>query len=505
MAAMNRILKTTGILALLAVIVAGCTTLGPDHQEPEAPVQADWNESESPLVDTTPPVEPTWWQAAFKDPTLDRLVEDALSQNLSLRSAALRVLQARQQLAIAIGNQYPQQQQITGEAGIEGVASSSSYEIYDLGFNLSWEADIWGRFRRQIESASAVLDASVANYDAVLLSLIADVAQTYLLIRTTQQRLALAKQNLDLQGQSVEITNAKFEGGDTTGLDVDQAQTLYFNTQASVYALELSLQQLKNGLAILLGRPPQDIRGLLDEPEPIPTVAPEIAVGMPQDLIRRRPDIRLAERQLAAQSAQIGFAITELYPSFGINGAIGTGVSTNQGAEFSDLFSSDTVSYNLSGFFVWNIFNYGRLKNNVRLQDAVFQQLLEDYRQTVLQAQGEVENAIVAFLQSQQQLKSFQSAADAAQRAADVSTAQYQDGLVNFNTVITTLQSLAVQQDQLAAIQGTVGANLIDVYLSLGGGWQIRQDKDLLELIPASAKDEMLQRTKYWNRTFKDQ
>jgi NodT family efflux transporter outer membrane factor (OMF) lipoprotein len=502
MAAMIHTLKNSGLLALLALIVSGCMTVGPDHQIPEAPVQADWNDSESPLVDTTPPVEPAWWKAAFKDPILDRLVEDALAQNLSLRSAALRVLQARQQLAIAIGNQYPQQQQLTGEAGIEGVASSSSWEIYDLGFNLSWEADIWGRFKRQIESASAVLDASEANYDAVLLSLIADVAQTYLLIRTTQQRLAVAKQNLDLQQQSVDITSAKFEGGETSGLDVDQAQTLFFNTMASVYSLELSLQQLKNGLAILLGRPPQDMRGLLDAPQPIPTVPPGIALGMPQDLIRRRPDIRVAERQLAAQSAQIGFAISDLYPHFGINGSIGTSVSTNQGLQFSDLFSSETLFYDLSGFFQWNIFNYGRLRNNVRLQDAFFQQLLEDYRQTVLQAQGEVENAIVAFLKSQQQLKAFQSAADAAQRATDVSTAQYQDGLVNFNTVITTLQSLATQQDQLAAIQGTVGANLIAVYRSLGGGWQIQQGKDLLELIPSTTRDEMIQRTNYWNKTF---
>ena len=500
---MMRPLKNTRLLVLLALIVSGCTTVGPDFQEPEAPVQAVWNESENPLIETTLPLERDWWKAAFKDPILDQLVEAALVENLSLRSAGLRVLQARQQLAIAIGNQYPQQQQLTGEAGIEGVASSPSWEIYDLGFNLSWEADIWGRFKRQIESASAALDASVANYDGVMISLITDVAQTYLLIRTTQKRLAVAKHNLGLQQQSVEIATAKFNGGMTSGLDVDQAQTLFFNTMASVHALDLSLQQFNNGLAILLGMPPHAFRGLLDAPQPIPTVPSGIALGMPQDLIRRRPDIRVAERQLAAQSAQIGFAISELYPHFGIGGAIGTSVATNQGLQFSDLFSSETLFYNLSGFFQWNLFNYGRLKNNVRLQDAFFQQLLEDYRQTVLQAQGEVENAIVAFLRSQQQMEAFRSATEAAQRAADVSTAQYEDGLVNFNTVITTLRSLATQQDQLAATQGTVGANLIAVYRSLGGGWQIRQGKDVIELIPISTRDEMLQRTNYWNKTFR--
>jgi len=490
-------------MALLALIASGCTTVGPNYQKPKAPVQAVWNEGENPLIDTTPSLETDWWKSAFNDPILDQLVEDALVQNLSLRAAGLRVLQARQQLGIAIGNQYPQQQQLTGAAGIEGVASSPSWEIYDLGFNLSWEVDVWGRFKRQIESASALLDARVADYDGVLVSLIADVAQTYLSIRTTQQRLAVAEHNLKLQQQSVEITTAKFEGGETSGLDVDQAQTLFFNTLASVHSFELSLQQLKNGLAILLGMPPHAFRGKLDAPQPIPSVSPEIALGMPQDLIRKRPDIRVAERQLAAQSAQIGFAVSELYPHLGISGSIVTAVSTSESLQFSDLFRPETVFYDLFGFFQWNIFNYGRLKNNVRLQDAIFQQLLEDYRQTVLQAQGEVENAIVAFLKSQQQLKAFRSAADAAQRAADVSTEQYRDGLVNFNTVITTLRSLATQQDQQAAIQGTVSANLIAVYRSLGGGWQIRQGKDVIELIPGSTREEMLQRTNYWNKTFK--
>ena len=168
-------------------------TVGPDYQVPTAPVMPDYLEYEDPLLDTTAPVAPEWWKTAFKDPILDRLVETALAQNLSLRSAGLRVLQARQQLLIAIGNQYPQQQQLSGQAGIEGVFSSPAYEIYDLGFNLAWEADVWGRFKRQIESASAALDASVGSYDGVMVSLIAQVAQTYLLIRTTQQRLAVAE------------------------------------------------------------------------------------------------------------------------------------------------------------------------------------------------------------------------------------------------------------------------------------------------------------------------
>ena len=499
---MKHLLKALVFAVLPALLASGCMMVGPDYRQPTAPVETAWIAYEDPFIETTPPVLPEWWKSAFKDPILDQLVATALAQNLSLRSAGLRVLQARQQLMITIGSQFPQQQQLTGLAEREGT-NSSHFDIYDLGFNLSWEIDVWGSFRRQVESASAALDASVAGYDGVMVSLIAEVAQTYLLILTTRERLAVAKHNIELQRQSVEITTAKFEGGEVSALDVDQAQALFYNTTASLMSLEQSLQQFKNSLAILLGKPPFDISGLLGAGRPIPTPMSEVALGMPQDLIRRRPDIRVAERQLAAQSAQIGFAISELYPQFGIGGGIGTSVSTQGDQDFSDLFSADSFVYNFFGGFQWNIFNYGRIKNNVRLQDAAFQQLLEDYRETVLQAQGEVENAIVAFLKSHEQLTAFRLAAEAAQRAADVSSAQYEDGLVDFNTVITTLNSLASQQDQLAAIQGTVATNLVAVYKSLGGGWEIRQGRDPLDVIPEETREEMLERTKYWRRTFK--
>jgi len=500
---MNRLTPILCLALLLTVTLSGCMMLGPDYQTPSPSLQSEWLETADPLLETTAPVAPEWWQGAFHDAVLDQLVADALSQNLTLRSAGLRVLQARQQLMIAIGNQYPQQQQISGEGGKEGFLSSSANEFYDLGFNLTWEADVWGRFRRQIESASAALDASVAAYDGVLVSLIADVARTYLLVRTTQQRLEVAQKNLRLQQESVRITTAKFDAGEVSALDVDQAQTLLYSTKASVAAQELTLRQLTNSLAILLGRPPYDMGAELGGTQTIPAVTPDIAVGMPQDLIRRRPDLRLAERQLAAQSAQIGFAVTDLYPQLGLGGTIGSSVPSTRGQYFPDLFNADNIGYSAFGFFEWNIFNYGRLKNNVRLQDAAFQQLLEDYRQTVLQAQGEVENAIIAFLKTRQQLEAFQMAEAAARRAYDISSEQYQDGLVDFNTVLNTLRTLFAQQEQLVVTQGTVATNLVDVYRSLGGGWAIREGKTPLELIPEDVREEMLERTGYWDDTFR--
>ncbi len=214
----------------LPCFAGGCTMVGPDYQMPTAQVQdTRWIEYEAPNLHPAP-IAPQWWKTAFNDPVLDQLVDTALAQNLSLRSAGLRVLQSQQQLAITIGNQYPQQQQLVGGASKDR-QSGTTFENYNLGFNLSWEADVWGRFKRQIESASATLDASVAGYDGVMVSLIAEVAQTYLLIRTTQQRLAVAQKNLLLQQESVRITTAKFDAGEVSALDVDQAQTLFYNTQ----------------------------------------------------------------------------------------------------------------------------------------------------------------------------------------------------------------------------------------------------------------------------------
>ena len=481
----------------LAILISGCSVLGPNYTRPEAAVESNWLEIEDPLITSEPPADPKWWKTAFQDPDLDQIVETSLQQNLTLRSAGLRVLQSQQQLAIAIGNQFPQQQQASGSASRQK-SGGLTFDNYSLGFNLGWEADFWGRFRRQVESASAELDASVAGYDGALVSMVSQVAQNYILIRTYQNRLEVARENIKLQEESLRIARAKFDAGEVSELDVDQAESLLNNTKATVSSLEVSLQQFKNSLAILLGKPPHDFNSLLGEKSGIPAVPADIALGMPQDFIRRRPDIRTAERQLAAQSAQIGFAVTELYPHFSIGGSIGTS-AINTG----DLFDNESETWSLFGMFEWNIFNYGRLKSNVRLQDALFQQLLVDYRNTVLQAQGDVENAIVAYLKSHEQLASYKLAADASQRAVDVATIQYQEGAVDFNTLINTLSANVQQQDLLSSTRGSVATNLVQVYKALGGGWEIRENKDPVDLLPAAMKEEMRERTKVWDGVLK--
>ena len=482
---------------LLAVLFAGCTTLGPDYSQPEATIESDWLEAGDPLITSESPVGPQWWKTAFHEPELDQLIETALQQNLSLRSAGLRVLQSQQQLAIAIGNQFPQQQQAAGSAGRQK-SNDITFNNYNLGFNIGWEVDFWGRFKLQVDSASAELDASVADYDGVLVSLVSQVAQNYILIRTFQDRLKVIRENIKFQEESLRVTRAKFNAGQVSELDADQAESLLNNTKASVSSLELSLQQLKNSLAILLGKAPQEFNYLLGEQGRVPSTPADIALGMPQDIIRQRPDIRSAERQLAAQSAEIGYAVTELYPHFSIGGAIGTSAT-----ETDNLFKSQSETWNLSGMFEWNIFNYGRLRSNVRLQDAFFQQLLVDYLNTVLQAQGDIENAIVAYLKSHEQLKAYKLAADASQRAVNVATIQYQEGAVGFNTLVTTLSANVQQQDLLASIQGTVATNLVQVYRALGGGWEIRDNRDPVELLPDDMKEEMRQRTRAWEGVLK--
>lgn len=486
-----QMIKRLGLGLTLASIMSACINLGPDYVQPTADVESGWMNDNDPRLNSKSALDVRWWQNAFQDPDINRLVEMALSQNLTLRSSALRVLQAQQQLAIAIGSQFPQRQALASEIGANGAGNDPmTHSHFNVGLNLTWEIDFWGKFRRQIESASALVDASVASYDAVLISLVSQVAQTYILIRTYQSRLKVISQNVELQKEALRITRAKFEAGEVSGLDMDQAKTLLNNTKATMSALQLSLQQFKNTLATLLAKPPQHFTYLLDEKTGIPEAPKNIALGMPQDLIRRRPDIRAAEHQLAAQSAQIGVAITELYPAFSIGGTISL--------QTTDLFKKPTDIWDVFGRFDWKIFNYGRLQSNVRLQDALFQQLLVDYLNTVIQAQGDVENSIVAYLKSHEQMKAYFLAAKASQEAVNLATLQYTNGLVDFNTVIIVLQYNLQQQDLLVSTQGNVAINLVGVYRSLGGGWEVRERQNPVNLLPEEMKKQMRSRTGAW-------
>lgn len=495
--------KMWPFLLLLTMLLTACTTLGPDFVKPTAPVEEKWMETEDPQVKAESADHSAWWKV-FNDPVLDNLIEIASEQNLSLRVAGLRILESRALLGIAVGLQYPQAQQLNGGYSYSKSSKNAppfssfpddinnridnSSNVYHLGFDAAWELDFWGKFRRSVEAADASLAASIAGYDNLLVILTGEVAAAYVVIRTLEQRLEFTRSNVIIQQRSLRIAEARFEGGATSELDVQQARSLLHNTQALIPGLEISIRQAKHGLSVLLGIPPSDLPELLEGPSAIPKAPTEVAVGIPADLLRRRPDIKLAEFQAAAQGALIGVAKADLYPHFALGGSIGFAAVNG-----SDLFDSASVASFFTPFtFRWDIFNYGRIKNKVRVQDARFEQQLVTYQNKVLQAAREVEDALVGFIGSQTQTQYLADAVIAAQRASDLALLQYKEGLIDYTPVLNTQQDLVSQKDSLAISRGDIVRYLIAVYKALGGGWQIRIGKDL---IPEQTAETMRNRT----------
>ncbi|NIR32388.1 MAG: efflux transporter outer membrane subunit [Gammaproteobacteria bacterium] len=491
--------------AAMLLLAAGCTTVGPDFVKPEAPVAESWLEARDARLDTEAAEHRDWWQA-FEDPVLDRLVQNAYRQNLPLRIAGIRILEARARLGVAVGNLFPQQQQaragasyVTGsESNANTAAADLNFGSYDIGLDFGWEVDLWGKFRRAIQSADADLFASIADYDDLLVSLTAQVATAYVLIRTFEERLTIARENVTIQERSLKIADVRFRNGATTELDVQQARTLLRTTQSIIPPLEAGRRQAENALSILLGMPPSDLQEVLGGTGSIPSAPAEVAIGMPAELLRRRPDVRRAELQALSQSALIGVAQADLYPSFVLLGSIGfeaaSGTSTTKSgnAGLDELFTGDSLAFVGGPRVTWNIFNYGRIKNNVRVQDARFQQLMVSYQNTVLQAAQEVEDATVAFLRSQEQAAFLADSAVAARRSVDLALIQYRDGATDYTRVLQTQQALASQQDQLTATRGDIARNLIAMYRALGGGWQLREGQDF---VPEGTKAMMRERT----------
>jgi NodT family efflux transporter outer membrane factor (OMF) lipoprotein len=342
---------------------------------------------------------------------------------------------------------------------------------------------------------------SIADYDDILVSLTSEVARTFIVLRTADEQLKVARQNVEIQGRSLEIADVRFKAGAVTELDVAQAQSLLKSTEAGIPRFQTDIRQAKNALAILLGKLPGEIDAMLGGPGLIPEIPAQVAVGIPTELLRRRPDIRLAERQLAAQSAQIGFAKADLFPHFTLFGTLGfqTGAYTDyrsNNSDANDLFEKDSIYYQAGAGFNWDLFNYGRITNRVRVEDARFQELAVNYEDSVLRAALEVEDAMVAFLRTQEEVVFLADAVKASKRSVDLSMIQYREGLADYQRVLDTQRFLTAQQDNLVATAGSVGLNLVAMYRALGGGWQIRAGQDF---IPVSLKEEMENRTDWGN------
>ncbi len=491
------------IIVLVPALLAfsGCM-IGPDFVRPKTTVSPNWLDAGDQRVKTGPSEYRNWW-TAFNDPALDRLIERAYRGNLSLRSAGVRVLQARAQLGIAIGDFFPQTQQGIGSvqyirtsdrgaiaAGFGGI----DYWQSQLGLQASWELDFWGKFRRTIQSADASLLSSLADYDNTLVTLTADVANSYITIRTAEERIRIARENVGTQEESLKIAEARFKYGTVTQLDVEQARTSLLNTKATIPPLETQLRQARDALSVLLGMPPSDLSDLLGGSSAIPVSPPQIIVGIPTDLLRRRPDIRSAELQAAAQSAQIGVAKADLFPAFSLTGNF-VFLSTNLGSfSLSDMFRWGSRSVQVGPTVQWNIFNYGQITNNVRVQDAKLQALLLTYQNAVLSAQQNVEDNLAAFLRAQDRAQFLAQSVTSAQTAVTLAIRQYREGVTDFTTVLTAQQALLNQQDSLASTLGTISTSLVGVYRALGGGWEIREGQDL---VPPEIRAEMEKRTNW--------
>jgi NodT family efflux transporter outer membrane factor (OMF) lipoprotein len=484
----------------LALSCDGCL-VGPDFSRPAGSVADKWLESNNRSVDTRDQEYRDWW-AVFRDPVLNRLIELAYNQNLTLVGAGTRVLEARAQLGVAIGEFYPQLQQGRGIVTYNRPSHADPSSVPQLvlgnfwrdslGLTVNGELDFWGKFRRAIESADAAYLASIASYDYVLASLLGDVATTYIGIRTLQAQIEIARENIVKQKKALAIAEAKYHGGTATKLDVYQAENVLGQTESTIPQLTNQMNQGFNALAVLLGMAPQPMDNLLRGSAGIPVPPKYVAVGIPADLVRRRPDIRAIELAAMAQSAQIGIAEANLYPAFTLTGIFGTAASNISQNKLKRVFEGRGITFGFGPAFQWNILNYGQITNTVRVEDARLQTLLVDYQNAVLKAQQEVENGLSSFLQGRDQVDYLRQSVAAANAALRIAFLQYNLGTRDFTTVLTAEQNLYTAQNDLAMAEGGVSTGVASLYRALGGGWQIRADS---EFVPAATAEEMRRRT----------
>jgi len=481
---------------LLTQLIA-CTLIGPDFEKPEVTLQDEWIDLGEDELEASDVKQSKWW-LVFNDPVLNRLVEIAWQQNNSLEIAGLRVLEAQAQLGIAEGNRYPQSQVVFGDATRVSPANTagggSNFSTYSLGASASWELDFWGRFKRGIESADAAFLASIAARDQVMILLTSQIVDTYTVVRISEEQLRIAHENEVIQQRSYDIASVLYRNGEDSELDMQQAQTLLLSTKATIPGFEITLRQTRNALSTLLGKPPGAVDDLLTGERSIPTLPDKVEIGIPADLLRHRPDVRQAELQAMAQNARVGFAETDLYPRFSLIGSIGLTSGGNGSSNFGDLFSSDALTYSFGPSFVWPFLNYDRIVNNVRVEDSRLQQALINYREVVLQASREAEDAMVALNGTQQEVKILIETVESARRSNNLSTLRYREGFSDYQRVLDSQQALFSQQQNLVSSHGTSVRSLIALYKALGGGWQ---DQTGLPLISEQSREQMDQRTNW--------
>lgn len=485
------------LVASAALLLGGCVTLGPDYREPEVAWLQDWQPDLYGIRGdgVTDEQELRFWWRQFNDPALERLIELARTRSPGVRLAGLRVLESRAALGIAGSTLYPQLQQIGADATyIEKEQSNStldrdqSFTRYSADFSIGWELDFWGRFRRGIESADAAYFASLANQQDVQVLLSSQMADLYFEYCTTLQRIRIAQENARIQRRSFDITEKIFRQGQGSELDLQQAKTQYLATLSTIPGLEANLVAVRNAIAVLLGRPPGPLPELLDISAELPVTDSRSLNEMPANLLLRRPDVRVAAWQVAAQSAQIGVAEADFYPAISLFGSIGWSQSSLRD-------EGDSVSLLAGPSLSWNIFDYGRIRNNVRLQDARLQQTIEAFQVKVLQAAGEIDTAAVVAVKTHEQNAILHDSVIAAERSLALATTRYQEGYSSFQRVLDAQRVLFSQQERELVNRGAHLSAVVALYRALGGGWTA--PGSVPELLPQETRDTMEQRSNW--------
>ena len=464
------------IAAALAALCLGLTLgckVGPDYVPPETEMPDAWNqELTEGLAEGEASLE-TWW-SVLNDPVLASLIERARAGNLDLKAAVARVVEARARLGIASGDKFPlidtvgsyQRSRLSEEVLPDFPGLKRTQDNFQGGFDLTWEIDLFGRVRRSIESAGALADASIETYRDVLVSLLAEVALNYIEVRSLQARIRFAESNIEAQQETLQLTRDRLQAQLVPELDVRQAELNLASTESVVPALRLLLVQAVNRLGVLLGERPSALHQELGTDADIPDPPEQVAVGLPTELLRQRPDVRQAERRLAAQTAQVGVATADLYPRFSLSGSFVLAAD-----DAGQMWDQGARQYSYGPRMSWNFFDGGRIRNNIKAEDALAVEARLRYEQTVLVALQEVEDALVAFTQEAERRDALQRTVVAAQRSVELVQTLYRTGLTDFQNVLDMERSLFVQQDLYAESQGLVVQNLILLYRALGGGW----------------------------------
>ena len=465
------------LLVFSSLVLAGCT-VGPNFKRPQGSVPSQWTVASTRGTSTKSPETDDWW-SSFQDPELNSLVERSAKQNLDLQLAIERVQEARAARGLARSGYFPSiygaasgtrnRQLLIAPVGQNSpVVAPVEYNNFQGGLSASWELDVFGGIRRSVQAATADMTAAEENRRDVLVILLGDVGREYAQLRGFQRRLEIANKNIKTQQDTLDLTSARAKAGLATELDVSRAAAQLESTKAVVPTLLSGIDVSIHRLSVLLGEEPGALRSELEKTSPIPSAGPEVDVGLPSDLLKRRPDIRRSEAQLAAATARIGEAKADLFPRFVLTGTAG-----RQAAQLHDLTLGAANFYSVGPGISLPLFTGGRIRSNIAVQTSRQREAVIGYQSTVLNALEEVENALVSYSQEQERRDRLNDAVAHSQLAVDLATEQYKAGLVDFLSVLDAQRDVYADEDQLVQSQTSVTTNLVGLYRVLGGGWNL--------------------------------